>query len=110
MIASVGSMRCNDRTPTYFLVEWYQSGPAAESAPDVVNRLRSIARPGRASATAWLLMALAVPEDQTLFGLFHAADIDAVIDMCGRAGWPPDRISTGVQPWPAPPETYSPVP
>ena len=103
-------MRCNDQTPTYFLVEWYQSGPAALPATDVVNRLRSIAQPERASGTASLLMALAVPQDQTLFGLFHAADIDAVIDMCGRAGWPPDRISADVQPWPAPRQTYSPVP
>jgi hypothetical protein len=93
----------SDSTAMCYLVEWYQSGPAALPTADAVKHLERVARRRDISGQAvMLLMALAVPEDQTLFGVFRAAGVDDVIDFCRQAGWPADRISTGVQPWPLP--------
>ncbi|WP_319435079.1 hypothetical protein [Mycobacterium sp. RTGN5] len=40
-----------------------------------------------------------MPADQTVFAVFSAASSDAVVQLCHRAGWPADRISTDVEPW-----------
>jgi hypothetical protein len=81
-----------------FLVEWYQTGPAALTAEEAAEQL-SRAAAASGDGPVLLIMALTVPADQTLFGVFSAASADAVIDTCQRAGWPADRISTDVHPW-----------
>ena len=88
--------------PTYpcFLVEWYEAGPAGLSAVDAAAHLcRAAATVSPHGPPVTLIMVLSVPHDRTLFGVFHAATADAVIQTCQRAGWPADRISTDVQPW-----------
>ena len=82
-----------------FLVEWYQTGPAALSADDAAAQLVRAAAEDKHRPPSALLMALTVPDDQTFFGVFSAATAEAVIHTCERAGWTADRISTGVCPW-----------
>jgi hypothetical protein len=83
-----------------FLVEWYQSGLAALAHVDAVEQLaRAAAGVSPHGPPVALVMALSVPNDQTLFGVFRAATADAVIQTCQRAGWPADRISTDVHLW-----------
>jgi hypothetical protein len=89
-------------TPRCFLVEWYHNGPVALSAAEAAQRLARAAADSVDSQPVLLMMALNVPHDRTLFGVFSACDVDAVIDTCQRAGWPADRISTDVHPWPWP--------
>jgi hypothetical protein len=91
MIIGTSATRC-------FLVEWYQTGPAALTATEAAEQL-SHAAAASGDGPVVLIMALTVPADQTLFGVFSAASADAVIDTCQRAGWPADRISTDVHPW-----------
>lgn len=85
-----------------FLVEWYQAGPVAQLAEAVAAHLSDASATDDDSPPATLLMALTMPTDQTVFAVFSAASCEAVIQLCQRAGWPPDRISTDVDPWPAP--------
>jgi hypothetical protein len=85
----------------FFLVEWYQGGPATLLTRDAAAHLAHAATGGDTCADpVRLVMALNVPEDETLFVVFRAMSADAVIRTCQRAGWPPDRISTDVRPWP----------
>jgi hypothetical protein len=90
------------RIASYFLVEWYQSGPAALSADAAVAHLTRAAATDTEVPPVVLVTALLVPKDETFFGVFSAASADAVIQTCQGAGWPADRISIGVQPWPRP--------
>lgn len=70
------------------------------SVDDAAARLALATATDTHQPPAALLMALTVPDDKTFFGVFSAATADAVIQICQRAGWPPDRISTDVYPWP----------
>jgi hypothetical protein len=99
-------MTSSDPTAPCFLVEWYQSGLAAVAPVDAIEQLtRAAAAVSTRGQPVALVMALTVPHDQTLFGVFRAATADAVIQTCQRAGWPADRISADVHPWltPEPP-------
>jgi hypothetical protein len=98
-------MASSDQTESYFLVEWYQRGPATLSAQDAADQLnRAASGVSTHDQPVVLVMALTVPHDQTLFGVFSAASADAVIRTCQQAGWPASRVSTDVHPWlnPAP--------
>jgi hypothetical protein len=83
----------------FFLVEWYQTGPVAQLADAVAAQLSGAAATGDDTPPAALLMALTMPTDQTVFAVFSAASCEVIIALCQRAGWPPDRISTDVEPW-----------
>ncbi|BDB44861.1 MULTISPECIES: hypothetical protein [Mycobacterium] len=81
----------------YFLVEWYR--------PDLVERYRDepidwlglpTANATAASHPVRLLLTVATPADETVFGLFSADCADAVVQSCQLAGWPVDRITSGV--------------
>jgi hypothetical protein len=93
-------MTCSDSTTRCFLVEWYQSGPAALPAADAAEQLtRAAAKVNSPEQPVLLLVALTVPHDCTLFAVFSAASAEAVIQTCQHAGWPADRISADVHPW-----------
>jgi hypothetical protein len=97
-------MTSDDDSAQCFLVEWYQSGPAALEARDAAAQLTRAARTASTrTQPVVLVMALTVPHDRTLFGVFCAHSADAVIHTCQHAGWPADRISTDVHPWLPPP-------
>lgn len=83
----------------FFLVEWYQTGPVTQLAEVVAAQLSGAAAVDDDTASAALLMALTMPADQTVFAVFSAPNSETIIQLCQRAGWPPDRISTDVQPW-----------
>ena len=83
-----------------FLVEWYQTGPAALLAEDAAARLTRAAAADDNIPPTTLTMALNMPDDQTFFGVFTAVSVEAVIQTCQRAGWPADRISANVHLWP----------
>ena len=89
-------------TASCFLVEWYQCGPVELSADAAAAHLTRAAAADTHQPPAALLMALTVPDDKTYFGIFSGASTDAIIQICQRAGWPPDRISTDIHPWPRP--------
>jgi hypothetical protein len=93
-------MTSSDPGAPCFLVEWYQSGLGALAPGDAVEQLiAAAAAVSTHTQPVTLVIALTVPHDQTLFGVFRAATADAVIRTCQRAGWPADRISTDVHPW-----------
>jgi D-serine deaminase-like pyridoxal phosphate-dependent protein len=96
-------MSLGDPAKQCFLVEWYETGPAAIAGIDAASRLaraaNALSTPGQPVA---LVVALSVPHDRTMFGVFSAAGADAVIQTCQHAGWPADRISTDVHAWLAP--------
>lgn len=93
-------MASSDPGTSCYLVEWYLSGLAAVAPADAVEQLTRAAAEGDSfGQPVTLIMALSVPDDQTLFGVFRAATTDVVMQTCRRAGWPADRISTDVHPW-----------
>jgi hypothetical protein len=82
-----------------FLVEWYQTGPAALRTEDAAAELsRAAAIDGHVPPTA-LVMAFNMPDDQTFFGVFSAVSVEAVVQACRYAGWPADRITANVHVW-----------
>lgn len=87
-------------TRSCFLVEWYQTGPVVLSAEATADQFARTAATSDRASPASLLMALAVPDDRTVFAVFCAVDENAVVETCRQAGWPPDRISRNVQAWP----------
>ena len=101
-MATVGSMTNDAPARRCYLVEWYQRGPVAVVVTQAAERLIGVAAERSDGDAVLLLMALTVPGDHTLFGVFAATSLDAVIDTCQRAGWPADRISSDVHPWPMP--------
>lgn len=73
-----------------YLVEWYRP----DLADDLVARLDQFATAAHEAGTqVTLLMALAVPADEVVFGLFAADSVDAVTRVCGQAGLPAQRVT-----------------
>jgi hypothetical protein len=80
-----------------YLVEWYRPEVSEESLDDTVATLHK----GVASMTAdgsqvQLLIGLAAPTDEVLFGVFAASSEQVVIDACERAGLPAQRLTAAV--------------
>jgi hypothetical protein len=84
------------RLPCY-LVEWYR--PALTAAPlgDTAARLEEgAATVSHEGASVQLLMTLAVPDDEVLFGVFAADSAQSVSEACRRAGLPAERLTNAV--------------
>lgn len=63
---------------------------------DVVARLyAAITGPG-ACAAVRLVVTLAVPADEVVFGLFEAPSAESVTSTCERAGLPPMRLNAAL--------------
>jgi hypothetical protein len=81
-----------------YLVEWY--GPQLSE-----DRLDRIAASLEASAASMcvegspvqLVMTLAVPSDEVLFGIFAAGSAHMVTQACQRAGMPAARLTPAVE-------------
>ena len=82
---------------TRYLVEWYR--------PDLTRQVIDEMVAGLDAATAdmcaegspvWLLMTLAVPTDEVLYGVFAAESESLVQTACVRAGLLPERLSVDV--------------
>lgn len=90
----------------HYLVEWYLPELTEESVDDIVAKLDVAATDATAEGTpVRLLVTLAVPTDEVLYGVFGAHSPDIVSTTCQRAGLPHQRLSahvgTRIRPEPA---------
>jgi hypothetical protein len=81
----------------YYLAEWYLPELTEQSVDDIVAKLdvaaTAVSDEGRPVA---LLVTLAVPTDEVLYGVFDARSSDVVTLTCERAGLPHQRLSPHV--------------
>ncbi len=68
-----------------FLVEWYRPEVTELPLDDIVARL--------GDSSVHLLMALAIPVDEIVWGVFSADSAQLVDDACERAGMPAGRLT-----------------
>jgi hypothetical protein len=78
----------------HFLAEWYLPEMTEQSVDDIVAKLDLAASTVSAEGTpVGLLVTLAVPTDEVLYGVFGAHSTDIVTATCRRAGLPYHRLS-----------------
>jgi hypothetical protein len=99
MTAPISQRQC-------YLVEWYRPALTQELFDDVVARLgERVTSMCAEGAPVHLLMAIAVPGDELVFGVFEAGSEQVVAQVCDRAGFPAQRLSQAMdaraarQPW-----------
>jgi len=81
----------------YHLAEWYLPELTEQSVEDMVARLDAAAAVLTGEgAPVRLLLTLAVPEDEVLYGLFGAHSLELVSKTCVLAGLPYQRLSGDV--------------
>lgn len=80
-----------------FLVEWYRPNLTRELIDGVVAGLnKAIASMSAEGTRVWLVMTVAVPTDEVLYGVFAAESPDLVRAACERAGSVPERMSIDI--------------
>jgi hypothetical protein len=78
----------------YYLAEWYLPELTEQSVDDMVAKLDAAATTvSDDGASVRLLVTLAVPTDEVLYGVFSARSQDIVTATCQRAGVPHQRLS-----------------
>ena len=78
----------------YYLAEWYLPEMTKTSVDDIVAKLDAAAAPVSSEGTpVRLLVTLAVPTDEVLYGVFGADSLDIVSKTCLQAGAPHQRLS-----------------
>lgn len=81
----------------HYLAEWYLPELTEQSVDDIVAKLDVAASAVSGEGTpVRLLVTLAVPTDEVLYGVFGAESPDVVTTTCQRAGLPHQRISSHV--------------
>lgn len=81
----------------YYLAEWYLPELTEQSVDDVVAKLDVAALSVSDEGTpVRLVVTLAVPTDEVLYGVFGAQSPDVVTSTCQRAGIPCQRLSAHV--------------
>jgi hypothetical protein len=81
----------------YFLAEWYLPELTEQSVDEVVAKLDAAAVSVSNEGTpVRLVVTLAVPTDEVLYGVFGAESPDTVTTTCQRAGIPHQRLSAHV--------------
>jgi hypothetical protein len=81
----------------YYLAEWYLPELTEQSVDDIVGKLDVAAVTVSDEGTpVRLLVTLAVPTDEVLYGVFGARSPDIVTATCQRAGIPHQRLSAHV--------------
>lgn len=85
------------RPPSCYLVEWYRPGVDEDQLGDISAglELSSTSLTAEGSPVRCVL-ALAVPADEVVFGIFEADSADVVAQVCQRAGRPPTRLSPAI--------------
>jgi hypothetical protein len=78
------------------LVEWYHCDLTDASVAEMVATLESAATVGDPEEPVRLILSMAVPTDEVLYVVFDASSTAAVVDVCERAGLPPQRITADV--------------
>ncbi len=80
-----------------YLVEWYRPQLTAGMLDDAAVRLDECAMVMcREGSPVQLLMTLAVPTEEVLFGVFAAGSAHFVSETCRRAGIPAERLTEAV--------------
>lgn len=78
----------------YYLAEWYLPELTEKSVDDMVAKLDAAAiSVSNEGAPIRLLVTLAVPTDEVLYGVFGAHSSDIVSRTCLQAGVPHQRLS-----------------
>jgi hypothetical protein len=81
----------------HYLAEWYLPELTDQSVDDIVAKLDVAASTVSDEGTpVRLLVTLAVPTDEVLYGVFGAQSPDIVTATCQRAGVPHQRLSAHV--------------
>jgi len=76
------------------LAEWYLPDLTDEIIDNYVTRLEAAAAAMRAEGVdVQLVLTVAVPGDEVLYGVFDGCQPDAVVRTCERAGLSPVRLS-----------------
>jgi hypothetical protein len=79
---------------SYYLAEWYRPELTEQSVDDFVAKLDAAASAVTEEGTrVRLLITLAVPTDEVLYGVFDASSADIVTSTCDRAGLAHQRLS-----------------
>lgn len=82
---------------TRYLVEWYRPNLTSELIDGVVAGLKkAIASMSAAGTPVLLVMTVAVPTDEVLYGVFAADSPDLVRAACELAGSVPERMSVDI--------------
>jgi len=84
-------------TQPCYLVEWYRpeltTGQLDRTAAKLEDSASAMCDEG---ASVRLLMTLAVPTDEVLYGVFAARSAKTVSETCRRAGIPAERLTKAV--------------
>jgi hypothetical protein len=81
----------------YYLAEWYLPELTEQSVDDMVAKLDAAAVGVSHEGTpVRLVVTLAVPSDEVLYGVFGAKSPDVVTTTCVRAGVPHQRLTAHV--------------
>lgn len=80
-----------------YLAEWYRADLSAGAVDDAIAQLKNALGAVDANgASARLLVVLAAPDDEVLYGLFSAASPGVVVQVCTAAGYPIERLTADV--------------
>jgi hypothetical protein len=80
-----------------YLAEWYRPEVTQQPLDDTVAKLDAVAATMRVEGSlVKLLVTLAVPTDEVLYGVFAARSSEVVVRACQRAGIPLERLSSDV--------------
>jgi hypothetical protein len=87
MSAPASGLRC-------YLAEWYRPELTAEGLAHAVSILDDcVALMCARGSPVQLMMTLAVPDDDVVFGVFAAGSEQVVARVCAQAGMPARRLS-----------------
>lgn len=78
----------------HHLVEWFR----ADADRSRIAQITAALAASQSGSEVAVVLILAVPTDQVVYGLFAAASPEALMELCNRAGVPPQRVSPDVLP------------
>jgi hypothetical protein len=85
------------RNSLRYLAEWYLPELTTESVDDIVARVDAATTTmSDEGIPVRLVLTLAVPKDEVLYGVFAAPSDEIVSTTCERAGIPCQRLTSGV--------------
>jgi hypothetical protein len=83
--------------PVCYLAEWYLPELTQQSVDEIVTRLDVAAAAVTSEGSpVRLLVTLAVPTDEVLYGVFDAQSREVVFRVCRQAGAPYQRLSADI--------------
>ena len=87
-------MGASEWQQTCYLVEWYRPSITGDLLDHTIDQLDECAASlSSKGSLVQLLMTLAVPSDDVVFGVFEADSTHSVASACDRAGIPAQRVT-----------------